>query len=487
MSNIRLTYTGVKYFILQIIAYIIGIIFPIYVARTVPASDFGIYGFIASLWSTFDIFRTMMPFWAGRMIARGGRFIKSSLVSNLLLSIPLSIIYLLIIPYYPTASNNYLYIYLISVLYIPLSYGITGVRSYVKMKRTDKLGYGPLISSLVKISIGFLLVYFLGVFGAIITLLIGYLLVFIYFLNLSLPEFEEKVDFMRIKEWIKGSWYVLALSIASILYDNLAVLVLGFLGETVSLGSYYVAVRVSAWIGLTTSLSIALNPRLLSEVGDERDVERIISLLLLFATPMLIGILVLDKGIIYLFGGAKYMDALIPLAILGFAKYLSVFTTVGTNVVLSFEKFDKYFRIRIRELIGSDMFRVLIYKYSGLIVLGLSIIILYPLYHLIGLALSVLISSITLFILILTLSYRKMGSLHRLFMRLIKYLFSSIVMGGILYFLPSYRSLLVAVDILIGMVIYFLVLYLIDDDFKYLVRRGIDELNRIFINILSED
>jgi len=481
MSSIRLTYTGVKYFILQILAYLIGIVFPIYVARIIPASEFGIYGFIASLWTTFDLFRNMISFWAGRMIARGGRYVKSSLISNLLLSIPLSILYLLILFFFVPGYENYILIYLLSVLYLPLSYGISGLNAYVSMKIPDKLGYGPLIFSLVKVSLGFILVYIAGLFGAIITLLTGYSLYFLYFIRLSYKEFEEKVDFTRVKEWIKGSWFVLLLSMAVILYNNITVLILGFLGRNVSLGSYYVAVRVSGWIGLTTGLSIALRPRLLSEVGGVKDVERTASLLLLFATPMLIGILMLDKGIVYLFGGNKYMAAIIPLVILAIAKYLDIFTNLGINTILGFEKFDKKFMIKVKELIKSDMFKILIYRYIALAILAIAIIILYPLMDIVGLALSTLVSSIAIFILISSISFRRIGTLYNIQKSFIKYLFSSLIMAIAIYLVPKYRGLLIISAIFIGAAIYFITLYIIDKDFRVLVKRGREEL----INILS--
>jgi len=486
MSDIRLTYTGIKYFILRFIAYLIGIAFPIYVARLLPATEFGIYGFIASLWGVFDVFKNMIPFWAGRMIARGENLAKSSLISNFLISLPLSIIYLSLIPLYPSISNNYYSIYILSVLYLPITYPLAGLRAYISMRKTDKLGYEPIIFNLTKVSIGLIIVYLLGLTGAIQTILFGYLLILIYYLKLSVKEFEERVEFERVIEWVKGSWYVLALSVSLVFYNNLPVLMLGFLNES-SLGAYYAAVKVASWITLTTGLSVALTPRLLSEAGGMGDVERALSLLLMFSTPMLVGIFALNTGIIHLLGGRKYMDALIPLFLLALARYINVLATVGINTILGFEKFDKYFKVDLRELIRSDMLKVLFARYLGLIVLAASIIILYPLYLIDGLALSVLIASITLFIIVSAIFIRKLGSLPRIGGRLLKYSISSAIMGLIVYILPKYRSLLVILSVFIGAGIYFTVLYLIDREFRVLVKKGLDEIARILLTFTFEE
>ncbi len=485
MSNIRLTYTGVKYFILQIIAYLIGIAFPIYVARTISVSDYGVYGFIAGLWVTFDVFKGMIPFWAGRMIAREGRFVKTAFISNLILSIPLLIIYLISTTYFSIITKTYILVYLVSSLYIPISYATQGINAYIQMKQTDKLGYGPLISSFTKISIGLLLVYYIGLLGAVLTLITAYFLIFLYFYSLARKDFEENIDIKRVKEWIKGSWYVLATSIATILYANITILLLGFLGKTTSLGSYYVAIKISSWITLTTGLSIALGPRLLSEVGGGEDVQRTIDIILLFATPMLIGIFSIGKGIIYLFGGWKYMDALIPLFILAIAKYMDVFSSLGITTVFGFEKLDKKFEIKIRELFKSDMFKILIYRYIVLITLAISIIALYPLYKLVGLALATLIASGVLFILIFKISYRKLGISRKNAEKLMKYVSSSVIMGIVIYFIPKYRSLLIIATVFLGMVIYFSVLYVIDKEFRILVRKGKKEITRILIGAFT--
>ena len=492
MNRIRLTYASLKYFILKVSSYLIGIIFPIYIARILPVPEYGIYGFIVSMWTTFDIFKNVIPFWSGRMIARGGRFVKSSMASNLLISIPLTIIYILLGPLISNVVGVSLSIYLISSIYIPLSYGISALTSYIKMRVPDKLGYGPMTLSLIKISIGLVLVKYIGLFGAITTLLIGYVLYFICFLKISVSEFEEKVNLGIIKEWLKGSWYVTLLSIAHRLYDNLAILMLGFIGATVSLGSYYVAVRAARWIGLTSGLSIALTPYLLSEKGGEREILRTIYLVSMFATPMLIGILVMNQAIVYVFGGLeagelKYGEAVIPLLILAIARYIDVYTNLSQNIVFSYEKFDIDFMIRIRELIKSRMFLVLIFRYIGVATLAISILILYPLYGLNGLAYSMLITSIVLFTSIGLLGRKNISSYGYILSKLARFTLSSLIMAGILYILPKYRTLVIVADIFIGIGIYFTVLYLIDRDFRILIKKGLEEISRFITSLTIEE
>jgi len=89
LSNIRLRYTGILMFLSNILSYCIGVVFAVYVARVLSVSEYGVYGFIGSLWDVFAIFSGLFPFWATRMIARGGTFAKTSFIANLLTSLPL--------------------------------------------------------------------------------------------------------------------------------------------------------------------------------------------------------------------------------------------------------------------------------------------------------------------------------------------------------------------------------------------------------------
>ena len=113
--------------------------------------------------------------------------------------------------------------------------------------------------------------------------------------------------------------------------------------------------------------------------------------------PLLFGTLLLSRPLVNIFG-SKYIQAVTPLFILIIARFLGLITNIASATILSLDKVDANFRIPLRGLFRSKIFKLTIYEYLSLLVQFILLVALFPIYGLVGVAIFVLIASIILLI-----------------------------------------------------------------------------------------
>ncbi len=470
MSTIRVRRSGVYYFAAQVAAYIISILFTIYVARVLPAIDYGIYGYIGSLWMAADVFKSGFNFWASRMIARGRKCLKSLMIANLLLSIPIAAILIaIIIGQASLFGDAYLYILTVSAAYIVSSYIYSSIIRTTAMQRPQYLGIDPIVTSLIKASLGVALIYIAGITGLLATFVVSNIVVSIILYRPNRAELEEEVDLSLIKEWGKGAWYPILLSLSIVLITNIQLLVMGALGDIGGLPSYNMAYRASRLIQFSSALSIALVPALLKGGDPAENTYKVLDLTLLIAIPTTLGLAIYSDSVVYLFGWNKYVDARIPLAILSVSMFIYLLNIIGTRIIVGMEDIDKEYTIDINRLLRSEMMRLLIYIYISVAVSAILIIILYPILGIIGMALSHLGATSTMFLLI-GIKMLSVVDAKKLFSRVAKYLSASLLSIALIYPIPKYRSLYIGLAAISAMAIYIIVIYSIDKEVRELTK-----------------
>lgn len=158
---------------------------------------------------------------------------------------------------------------------------------------------------------------------------------------LSFIYIKRRIKFnfsnIKLKKHIKPMFLVVILSNANVLYTQLDRLMLGQFVSTVSVAYYATAQNISTMINtlLLTVITVTI-PRLSNYVANDSDEEyltlldKISKLYFLFLFPASIGMFLLSKEIILLYGGSEYM-ASVPIMMV-FSLYI---ISLGYDTILS--------------------------------------------------------------------------------------------------------------------------------------------------------
>ncbi len=476
MSKIGLRRAGLYYFTAQITSYAIKVLFTIYVARELSRIDYGLFGYILSLWVTIEVLRGGFSFWAGRMMARGGKYLKTLLASNSAASILAAASLSIIVLYQsPIFGDKYIGVTVLTALYVISSYIYGSLLTTTMMTKPNLTWIDPITKSISLAAIGAPLIHYMGLIGALITYTLSNLTTAIALFKVNIDNLEEIIDFTIVREWIKGMWYPIALALLNTLLSNIQLIILGGLGATGDLPPYNMAYRASRFVQFSSALSIALVPALLKGRDTRRSIYTVLDLTLLTAIPITLGMTLYPREVVYLFGWNKYLDAQTPLIILSIAAFINLFSIISWKGILGTADVDIDFTIDLNKLMRSDMMRILKAMATSLIIAVVTIPILYTYYGVAGLALSNLLSSITLFTLlgvktILIVDKKALSN------KIIKYITAAIISLATIYYIPKYRSLYIGLAAIIAAGIYLIIVYLLDPETRDLVKRILVEM-----------
>lgn len=146
---------------------------------------------------------------------------------------------------------------------------------------------------------------------------------------------------VNLPKHIKPIIILFASSITATIYVNSDKTILGFLADTYSVGLYSISVNVySVSKAIFSAVMLAVLPRLSYYIFNNKINEydllsrKLLQYLFTLVIPVMWGIVLTSKDIIYIVGGAKYLEASTSLSILAVALVFSVFAIYITNVVL---------------------------------------------------------------------------------------------------------------------------------------------------------
>ncbi len=470
---IRLRYTGIFIFASKILTLATGIVFSIYVARTLTRFEMGVWGFIGGVLLVFSFSREMLPFWATRAIARGNPFGRMTVVANLLLSAPFTLAFLLLVGPIAAHVESEPLVFYVSALYIPVYFSISGLNSIITAKYPHKIALYDLILDTVKISVGILLVHLYGLIGVIVAVLMGNLFYIAYASYVSKADLKSIYKPGVLRWWLKGSWFVLFGILFGIAYTSTDSVLLGFFKLTDPLGAYTVALLITSWISVSSVLAYALMPKLVSGLGDEEDIRSSLDLVLMLALPSLAGCLALNKHLIYLFG-SKYIIALDALFLLAFARFFDAISNVALNTILGYEKVDIEQDLSFGNLVKSRTFRFYSFRYLAIFLELVSMLYLIPNYGIQGAAIAVLTASLLLMVISIYFGFwgRRVLSLRQVG----NYALATLAMVIVVLIIPKWRFVRTLIILGVGAATYFTSLYLIDRDFRGLIKSVFREI-----------
>ncbi|MEM3578965.1 MAG: hypothetical protein QXL54_01925 [Candidatus Bathyarchaeia archaeon] len=491
-NSIRLQYSGFIIFAAKMFSVATGFAFQYMIARYTSTGEYSIWFNINDVLGYFLILAGVVPFWAMRFVARSEKgAVKTSVVANLTISLAASSVYLTLIPLITSAIGvqQYTSLYLLAAFQLVEFYMLNVAEACLRAKKPQTLGYGAAIAEIVKVSLGYILIMRLQkpLEGAIISLTTGIAAQLIYYLKMLAEDLKQKIEWAYVKEWLKGSvaniYNVLGNQIAAFVF----ILLFTYGGEGAR-GYYGAASLISNIITYSTALAFALYPKLLAE-GKSEDVTTSLKTVLMFAFPMTVGALAVP-GLYLSILEREYASAQHVLVVLAVDALVATLSTIFVFVLYGFERMDEKARISFRELFKSRMFLSFSLPYvHSAITIPLTYFVLsnYTQNQPIMSAFSVaIINSAARFAMFLTLyaMIRKMVRVVIPWKNIAKYVFASVVMGCLLYWLHLQLQL-TRVHQILGLsafagAFYLVLLMLIDEDARMLAKSAWLEIKAKF-------
>ncbi len=269
-------------------------------------------------------------------------------------------------------------------------------------------------------------------------------------------KYKQKIRFtfkLNLKKHLKPIMILFGTSIASLIYINSDVTILGILKNDTEVGLYSVSAKIYTLVKqVMNALLIVSLPRISNEianVGLEKvniHLNKILKYLLIIAIPSCVGLFMLSKNIIVLISGNEFVAATISLKILSISLLFSTLACFYVNTILIPFRMEKIaLNATIISAATNIVLNVILIPYYGkdaaafttliseLIMVSVGIVSTRKLVRIhIGSELYIsIISGILTYICCMTVSYLKLSIVNNIF---ISMLFSMIGCIILLYF-----------------------------------------------------
>jgi hypothetical protein len=433
----------------------------------------------------FIILGGVLPFWVLRFVARGKEgAAKTAAVTQLLIAVVATIAYLPAIYFISNAIGNsqYLLIYLIAGGYVLTYYLITVFEGILQAVKPQTTGYGFMIQEIAKVAVALLVILvFKQVFlGAMLALVIAPTVQSIYYAVLLRGFFKEKLNLSYLKQWLKGSPVQLYSAVGSTLLSFAFIILYTYSHD--ARGYYQAALSFTTIVGYAASLSVSLYPKLLANSCSREEVGLSFKTVMMMAIPLAALCMVMSYSFLTVLHppdlpGGSYGVAWPVLIALTVDTLVILVTNFYASCLLGVEAFDAEGKISFRDLVKSKIFKVYSIPY-----VQAAFIIPLTYYVLTQLAVDGPVWTAVAFVGILIAVHSATFAGLYVFMRqsvcipvawssIAKYLLSAVLMGVVLYLLPTTMTLMATVaKTLGGFLLYIGLLLLIDSGARELVR-----------------
>jgi hypothetical protein len=265
LTGIRVTYSGLISFAVSLLSVLTGVIFTLVVTRQLTQDEFGAWGLIGSMTGYVLIFGPITTYWVTREIARGEKSGKTSLITTGFFGTGAIIIYLIISTLFETQVEIELSILLFAAITIPIEYVRSSLQSITLGYKPQIRSYGLLTFELVKIPIGFILIYFLemGLVGAILTIAVASTTETILLAIKTREKLKGQFNKTYFKKWSKLFWIPTYPKISNRIM-NLDVVVFSLITGSVSGLAFWAASNaISKVVANSGQISISVYGKLL--------------------------------------------------------------------------------------------------------------------------------------------------------------------------------------------------------------------------------
>ena len=471
-NQIRLRYSGFIVFTTQVLSLITGLVFTLLLTRNMSTDQFNIWTNIFDYTGYFLLFNPVLPFWATRFVARGKEgAVKTSVSAQLTIALASTIIYFPVIVLISRAigTSSYLLIYLIAGFYILTFYSITIFESILQCIKPQFVGYGLMIEEIVKVSVALVLILgFKQLFlGAILGLVVSCVVQVFFYVYLLRDYFKQKIHWGYLKEWLKGSPAIAYNAIGGQLMS--AVFILLFLyGGSGARAYYQAALTFTVIISYANSLAFALYPKLLAKTCNDEQVGVSFRTIMMLAIPFATITMVMSMSFLTILK-ISYIVAWPVLIALTVDTVIVMVYTFYTSCLMGVEAFDAEGKIAFRKLIKSKIFKVFSIPYiQAAIAIPLTYFVLtsLPAANPVQATVDVVVILMIVHISTLTGLYYFMRHSVKIpvaWKRIAKYIMAALLMGIVLFLLPTTSTLLSTIAKAIGGFALYIALLLVID------------------------
>ncbi len=472
---IRLRYTGLLMFASSVLSLFTGLVFSSFVARGLSKFDYGAWAFISTTVAYFQFSQKLITSWAFRDMARGRSVGRTCVISELLLSIPSFLAYLIAAPYFSQTVGSPASHFYLSSLLIPIYFMIQGLETVIRATSPHKLAYRNVILDSMKMCLILWLIRF-GLIGFIVTVMAAHVGYICYCLCVTRGSMRGGFDPRSLRRWLSFSWVSLYSQVGSTMSSGLGTLLLGILTTPSALGSWSVALAVARLLRMPSALSSALYPKLLSDEG-RRDayIRDSVMLTLMFLVPMAVGCYLLAPNLIEVYG-SKYLDGLPALYVLIPNYFIYVIGTISGYAILAADKTDMEKHLSASKWLRSDVFLLRSLNYLDAAVSAPLMLVLIPKYGMIGCATAVMAATMVAF-LIKSMKFNVLKLIS--YKRLAKFLLSSLIMGIFILLVYGHGTIKTLLIVVTGAAVYLTSLVAFDRETRALSNRIFNEMKKI--------
>lgn len=422
-------------------------------------SQFGIWTNIFDYTPYFIILGGVLPFWATRFTARQkGGTAKTAALSQLSIALVSTLIYLPVIflVSHAIGTSSYLLIYFIAGFYILTYYLVAVFEAVLQATKPQATGYGFIIQEIVKVAVALVVILvFKQIFlGAILALVVAPTVQVLYYCYLLSDYFKEKANWSFLRQWLKGSPAIAFSAVGSQLVSF--VLILLFLyGGSEARAYYQAALSFTTIVGYASSLAVALYPKLLANSCTDEEVGLSFRTVLMLAIPL--ATITMAMAVSFLTVLNVSFGVAWPVLIALTADTLVVLvSTFYSSCLMGVEAFDAEGQISLRKLVRSKIFKVFSIPYiQAAVALPLTYFVLTHLpvagsvqatVEVVGILISVHAATFVG----LYLFMRHTIHIPIAWKNITKYVLAALLMGAVLFFLPTTTTLLSTIAKAIG-------------------------------------
>ena len=266
MSNIRVTYSGLFFFVSGMITIFTGLGFMLIITRSLNPQEYGTWTLITGLILYVVLIQPITNYWLTREIARGEKSAKTGILSSGMFSSIGIVVFLSLAFFVGEQTDAVQEILLFAVILVPIFFLNNALASII-------MGFKPQITSLCKlvlevskVPLAIIFVYFMdfGVEGVILSVALAHIPSIILLGYFAREKITGAIKQEFIKKWIKLSWVSLYPGLYA-LFRSLDLLIFSLLtGSVIGLAFYAAAWSVSSIVAQSSLISSGVYPKILS-------------------------------------------------------------------------------------------------------------------------------------------------------------------------------------------------------------------------------
>jgi len=483
MSQIRLRYTGITAYASSLLTTLTGLLFTLLITRRLLPEELGVWRYIGSLVAYFVIPPGIVSYWTTRMTAQGKRVLATSLSISSLSALATTTFFIALAEDLSKQVNTPYIVFVIAAIEIPLISAYMVLEAALTARRPERAYYAMMIQEIVKLPIAVVVVLLLklGLLGAILAAIAGYAarvtasFLFVRRIGLGMVEWSTA---SRI---LSRAWLPLYSGLQNYIAELQFIVVVLIVGSAEVLGYASAVLLIGSIVTISGNLSAGLYPKLLQSQSPGA-VETSLKMVLMMAIPTSVGAFVLSEHILNILRPEyKAVAPILLIALPGALVYLV--NNIIDVAMTGQERADFDDSADFKKLVRSRLFltpTINIIQSVVYITILIPVLFYFSRFEVTHIVAAWFATQLLLQIPFLIYKIKLSGqinALRNIASPFLRYLFSSAVMGVVVYALRPFSTplevsqaiLQILPSMVAGIITYFVTLYLTDREFRGLI------------------